>query len=374
MKKEIKRNKYFTKMKKVILGVTIFAALASCKKEVEKPVVVGTNEQGEELVVNKTGDTVVYVAPAVEEKKEEVKETKVEEKTAFKAQADGTYTFKFNLEKGKTYPFTIVSTAKNTQSDGKQSMTMTQESTTGLEYKVKEVKDSTFVMDVTFKRFAEKMSDGKETVSFDTNGTEPKDEAAKQRWKFNKAIVGNAFEMEIDKDGKVQNISNLWKVRDKVKTSMKADIPAEQAGMLDEFLKAALSDESMQAMFEESVAYYPKKAVKKGDTWERSEKQGKNSSKVTYTFDGVNGDLAVIKINGTSKGNDSNSQKDPQGNTMKLFMSLEGKVNGTVNIDKNSGWINSANISKDETQRMTQEYMGQKVNGSSVTKSTTKIN
>lgn len=356
-------------MKKIILALTLISAIVACKKD-EKPPVVGTNEKGEELVVNATGDTVVYVAPV--EKKEEIKEAK--EEAAFQAESDGTYKFSFHLKKGTTYPFSIVTSATSTQSDGKQSMTMTQESTTGLEYKVNEVRDSTFVMDVTYKRFAEKMSDGKESVSFDTNSAEPTDEAAKQRWKFNKAIVGNSFIMEVDKHGKVQNISNLWKVRDKVKNAMKSGMKEDEIEALDKFLKAALSDEAMQQMFEESVAYYPKKAVKKGDTWSRNESEGKATSNVTYTFDGVQGDVATIQINGTSKGNDSQSQKDPQGNKMTIFMSLDGKVNGTVQIDKNSGWVKTATISKDETQRMTQEYMGQKVNGSSQIKSTTKIN
>lgn len=359
-------------MKKIILAITLISVVVACKKE-EKPPVVGTNEKGEELVVNATGDTVVYVPPVEKKEEPKVEEKKVEE-VAFKQESDGTYNFQFNLKKGQTYPFTIATSSTNTQSDGKQSMTMTQESTTGLEYKVTEVKDSTFVMDVTYKRFAEKMSDGKESISVDTDKAQPTEEDLKMRWKFQKAIVGNTFTMEVDKHGKVQNISNLWKVRDKVKNSIKEGMKEEEVKALDEFLKAALSDEAMQQMFEESVAYYPKKAVKPGDAWERNEAQGKNSSNVTYTFDGVEGDIATIKITGKSKGNDSQSQKDPQGNKMTIFMSLDGTVNGTVQIDKNSGWIKTATMNKDETQRMTQQYMGQKVNGSSKTKSTTKIN
>ena len=355
-------------MKKMILAITVISVVAACKKE-NKPAVVGTNDQGQELVVNETGDTVVYVAPAKSE--EEIIDEK-EEVTAIKAETDGKYNFGLNLKKGQKYPFKIVTSATTSESDGKQSATTTQESTTSLEYVVKEVKDSTFVLDVTYKQFAEKLSNGKESIGFDTNAAEPTDEMVKQRYKFNKAIVGNTFQMEVSETGKVKNINNLWNVRDKVKNAIKTGLKTEEVAALDKFLQSALSDEAMQQMFEESLAYYPKKAVKPGDTWSRDESQGTASSKVTYTFDGITGDMATIKINGTSSGNDS--QTDPNGSGMKIFQSLDGKVNGTVHINVNTGWISDAEMNKDETIRMTQEFQGQKANFSSQTKSKTKIN
>lgn len=356
-------------MKKILLTITLIAALTACKNE-EKPAVVGTNEEGQELVINETGDTVVYVAPAKPEA-EIIKEK--EKQDGIKAESDGKYNFGLNLKKGEKYPFKIVTKSTTTDSDGKQSQTMTQESTTTLEYVVKEVKDSTFVMDVTYKQFAEKYSDGKETLSFDTNSaTAPKEELLKLRYDFNKAVVGNTFQMEVSEKGKVKSINNLWNVREQVKTKLKGKMKPEEIKALEEILSVAISDEAMQAMFEESLAYYPKKAVKPGDTWNRNESQGTASSKMTYTFEGLKGEIATIKLNGTSSGVDSKT--DPNGSGMKLHQSLDGKVNGTVQINVNSGWIKDATMNKDETMRMTQEFQGQKANFSSQVKSTTKIN
>ena len=356
-------------MQKSIIALLLIFTIISCKKE-EKPAVVGKNADGQELVVNETGDTVVYVAPAKAE--EEIIKEK-ENVSGIKAETDGKYNFGLNLKKGEKYPFKIFTKSTSTDSDGKQSRTMTQESTTTLEYVVKEVKDSTFVMDVTYKQFAEKYSDGKESFSFDTNSaTAPKDEMLKMRYDFNKAVVGNTFQMEVSEKGKVKSINNLWNVREKVKNKLKGSMKAEELKALDEVLSVAISDEAMQAMFEESLAYYPKKAVKPGDTWNRNESEGSASSKMTYTFDGVNGDIATIKLSGTSNG--AESKTDPNGSGMKLHQSLDGKVTGTVHIDVNSGWIKDAQMDKNETMRMTQEFQGQKANFSSTVKSTTKIN
>lgn len=356
-------------MKKFLLPFLLAAAVISCKKD-EKPAVVGTNDQGQELVVNETGDTVVYVAPARSE--EEIIKEK-ESESGIKAETDGKFNFGLNLKKGEKYPFKIFTKTSTTDSDGKQSRSMTQESTTTLEYQVKEVKDSTFVLDVTYKQFAEKYTDGKETLAFDTNSpTAPKDELLKLRYDFNKAVVGNTFQMEVSDRGKVKAINNLWNVREQVKTKLKGTMKPEEIKALDEVLNVAISDEAMQNMFEESLAYYPKKAVKPGDTWNRNESEGSASSKMTYTFEGLNGDIATIKLNGVSSG--AESQTDPSGSGMKIHQSLEGKVVGTVHINVNSGWIKDATMNKDETMRMTQEFQGQKANLSSQVKSSTKIN
>lgn len=351
--------------------LSLVAVVASCKKQ-EKPAVVGTNDQGEELVVNETGDTVVYVAPAKEDKDVEVEEAKEENEVAIKTDKEGAYVFDLNLKQGETYPFKIATNATNSKSDGKQSQTITQESTTTVEYTVKEVKPESYILDVSYKRFAENMSDGKEKLGFDTNAAAPKDEQAKQRWDFNKAIIGNTFQMEVSKSGEVQNVLNLYKVRQTVKKAMNKGLTEDESKGLDEFLGAVLSDEAMQQQFEESMAYYPKKKVKPGDTWTRKESEGSASSTVNYTFDGVNNGVATIKISGKSSGNES--QEDPNGSGMKLFQSLEGTVSGTVEIDVNSGWIKDAEMKKKEIVRMTQQYQGQKANFSSETNSTTKIN
>ncbi len=356
-------------MNRIFIMLSLVVVVASCKKQ-EKPAVVGTNEQGEELVVNETGDTVVYVAPVSDNS--EVEKQDNSEVAAIKPEKDGTYKFELNLKKGQEYPFKIKTTATNSQSDGKQSQTITQESSTAVAYEVKEIRDSVFILDVTYKQFAESMTDGKEKLGFDTNSAEPTNEEAKQRWKFNKAVVGNTFQMEVSKSGKVQNITNLYKVRQNVKNAMKAGLSEDELKGLDSFLAAALSDEAMQQQFEESMAYYPKKKVKPGDTWSRNESEGNASSNVNYTFEGIKDGVATIKISGTSSGNDSKT--DPNGSGMKLFQSLEGKVNGDVKIDVKSGWVKNAEMKKNETIRMTQEFQGQKMNFSSETKSTTTIN
>lgn len=355
-------------MKKIFLICGLATVVLSCNKQEKKGDVVGTNEKGEELVVNAKGDTIV-ATPETESETEATVEEK--EEVAFTPKEDGTYEFGFNLKKGEKYPFKIITTATSKQSDGTQSITINQESTTELEYLVKDVTADGFVMDVTYKRFAEKMSNGQESIGFDTNAGKPKDERATQRWKVNKAIVGNSFGMTIDKHGKVKSVTNLSKIRDKVKAEIKNDLKKEEIAVLDQFLQSAINDQVIKNMFEESVGYYPTKPVKKGDKWDKTQSAKTAKSTINYTFDGVNNNLATIKINGKSSGSDS--QTDPKSG-IKVSSSLKGNVTGTVNVDEKSGWIKNATMNKTETMTMSQELNGQKATMTTEVKSTTKIN
>ncbi|MBV7441032.1 hypothetical protein KRX57_06330 [Weeksellaceae bacterium TAE3-ERU29] len=353
-------------MKKSIFVLAVAALVFSCKKE-DKPKIVGKNAQGQELIVNAQGDTVVY-NPEANTKNTEVK--KEVRETAFEKNAEGEYVFQFNLEKGKTYPFSITTKANVSQSDGKNSQKVSQESVTALDYTVAEVKDSTYLMDVKFTRFQEQADGPSGKISYDTSAEKPTNKGAAQQWEFNKAIVGKTFSMEITKDGKVLDVTKLLPVRNAVKEALKSSLSKEELAALDNILNQTLSVEAMQSMFEESTSYYPKKAVKIDETWSKKEGNDKASSTMDYTFRGFNDGMADIAIKGTSKGSDS--QSNEQG--VKLFRSLEGNVDGTVKIDEKSGWISSAKIEKKEVVRMTQQYQGQKMNFSSTTNSTTTIN
>lgn len=282
--------------------------------------------------------------------------------TAFTKNADDAYTFAFNLEKNKTYPFIIKTHGKSVQSDGKNSESMSQESITSLDYTVKQVKDSSYIMEVKFTRFKEVMDGPNGKISYDTETEKPKNQVVSQQWELSKAIVGKTFNMEISKKGKVLDITGLLPVQNQIKDSIKT-VSLQQINQI-------LSLEALQAMFLESTSYYPQKPIKIKETWTKKEENGNASSTMNYTFKGLDGGEATITITGNSNGKDS--QKNPQG--VAIYRSLEGNVSGEVKIDQKSGWIKALAIDKKEVVRVTQQYQGQKANFSSTTMTNTTIN
>ncbi|KGB67857.1 hypothetical protein Q787_01695 [Ornithobacterium rhinotracheale H06-030791] len=330
-------------MKKSIIALSIVALAFSCKKE------------------NTTTTT-------SETTKTEVKKEVPAE--AFTKNAQGEYVFAFNLEEGKTYPFSLTNNATMTQSNGQQSQTVKQTSTTALDYTVAQVKDSTYVLDVKFTRFKEENKSDKKTIGFDTDAEKPTDKGAARQWEFNKAIVGKVFKMEITRSGKVVDVTNLLPVRNAVKEELKKDLSKEEQEGLDQVLSQTLNITAIQTIFDESTSFYPKKAVKLGGKWSKSEGTDKAKSTMNYTLQSVDNGVVDIKIDGSSKGSDS--QSNPQG--VNLYRSLEGSVDGLAKLDQKSGWISSADIKRKEVVRETQEYQGQKMNFSSTTNTHTEIN
>ncbi|SZD72999.1 Uncharacterised protein [Candidatus Ornithobacterium hominis] len=352
-------------------------AVVACKKEKFEGKIVGKNENGEELTVNAQGDTITLKEAEALQKTDTTEETmttaeteKVEKKTAFQKNEDGTYSFQFNLEKGQTYPFKVSTNTTSTQSDGKNSQQISQISTNELSYEVIEEKLQSYVLKVTFKRFQEKSSMQGESIGFDTNAGKPTNEMAAQQYEFFKTIVGNSYTMEISKNGKVLDIDGLAPIREKVKSKLAKGLSEEEKKGLDQMLQVSLSKQAMEAMFLESIGYYPTKSVKIGESWEMNNSTDNAKAQMKYTLKNVADDQVDIQISGSSSGRDSNTLE--QG--VKISRSIEGNVTGTAKIDARSGWLNQATIEKKEVLKITQEYQGQKQNMSSTTKSTTKVN
>lgn len=353
----------------------VMLGLSACKNDKKDLKIVGKNSAGEELTVNEKGDTIklketVKDIPEEGEVVESTEEKKEAEVKAFTKNPDESYVFRFNLEKGKSYPFKVATNIKNVQSDGKESQQVQQSSENELSYKVREVKSDKYILDVNFKRFKEKISVQGKTMGFDTNVARPSNEMNANKYDFFKTVVGNSFTMEISKGGKVLNVTGLDEIRNKVKTKMEKGLNQEDKKVLEQMLQVSVSKEAMAAMFMESIGYYPQKPVKMGDKWEMNNNVGKAKAHMEYKLSAIDDNQASIKISGNSSANDSQTSKEG----MKVSQNLKGSVNGTAKIDVKSGWVNSVTIEKKEVLKMTREYKGEKMTLTATTTSSTKVN
>ncbi|SMC45751.1 DUF6263 family protein [Moheibacter sediminis] len=351
-------------MKKSLIILAAFALIASCKKENEK--VVGTNENGEKLVVNEAGDTVVFST-------ENVKEIPNEEAALQKAE-DGTYTFRYNLKKGETYPFSLKINTNQSLSDGTQSQKMTSSRTTDVSYFVEDVVDNKFKLKATFKAFSEEFTSPEgEKMFYNTGSTQPADKDIAQSWKIYKAITGETFQMEVDNKGKVLNVKGLDKVSSSVQSKLKNDFTAEEQKMIGELLKGTLNSEFIKMQFEETLNIFPDKSMKIGENWEDSQNisEGpiKGTNKVTRTFKSIDGNIATITVDGVQNVNGKETQ---QGVTMS--MSNNATLKGSIDLDLGSGWIKKVDLTKSETVKQTMEGQGQKKTMTQTSTTKTSVN
>lgn len=337
-------------MRKSLIILSVFIAFASCKNKEQN--VVGTNENGEQLVIDENGDTISVenTNPAI---------TPPEDAALQKAE-NGSYTFRYSLKKGETYPFSLKISATQSLSDGKQSQKLTNNRTTEVSYFVEDVIDNKFKLKATFKAFSEDFTSPEgQKLSYSTNSGQPSDKDVAQSWKIYKAITGESFQMEVDNKGKVLKVTGLDKVTSSVQSKLKNDFTAEEQKMIGELLKGTLNSEFIKMQFEETLNIFPDKSMKIGEEWEDSQNisEGpiKGTNKVTRTFKSINGNVATITVNGTQNVSGKETQEG-----LTMSMTNNATLTGTIDLDLGSGWIKKVNLTKNETVKQTMEGQGQK--------------
>ncbi|WP_313375160.1 DUF6263 family protein [Chishuiella sp.] len=339
-------------MKKIVFMMAIAMAVVSCKKDDKK-----VTKDGKEVIVNEKGDTVTKsestdsVSVATPAKPEPMSVEKGE---------DGKYSYKYNLEVGKTYPMTL--TIKNTHSatDGNQSQKMSSESKKQVEYTVKDFKDGAYTLEVKSKNYSEKMTDpsGK-SVSYDTSAAKPADKEIAVSWSIYKAMTGKTYTMKIDQTGKVISVDGLDAIKSSILNSVKKDLSAEEFKFFTEVINSSLNKDVISGQFEETMNVFPKKAIDLKESWSDSQKidQGPMKGKISMkrTLANVDPTNTTITVKGSQDMKGSDSQ-----NGVKMSANSDSNVDGKILIDTKSGWINKVNLTKKETLKRTVEAQGQK--------------
>lgn len=357
-------------MKKSLIILAASALIFACKKDTEK--VVGTNEKGESLVVNEQGDTIVAVnndSIAISEQT-----PIVEEETALIKNADESYTFRYNLKKGETYPFSLKVSQNQSLSSGGQSVSMKNARTVDFNYLVEDVVNNTFKIKATFKGFSEKFNGPNgESMSYNTNSGKPAEKDIAQSWSIYKAIVNETFQMEIDNKGKVLSVKGLEKVISNVESKLQSNFNAEEKKLLKELLSASLSSEAIKSQFEETLNIFPDQNLTVGEQWSDSQNisEGpvKGTNKVTRTFKGINDGLATITVSGVQDVKGSDTQEG-----ISMSMTNKATLNGQIDLDMETGWIKKVNITKKETVNTTYQQGDQKQSESGTSTTVTTVN
>lgn len=325
-------------MKKSLIILSVFIGLTACKKEGEN--VVGTNANGEKIVVNEQGDTIT-----AQDKNTQILNP---EETALVKNQDDSYSFRYNLKKGETYPFLLKTKQDQSMSAAGQSMSMTSERTVEFDYFVEDVVNNVFKLKATFKGFSERFkSPNGQTMSYDTKASKPSDPDVAKSWTIYKSIIGQSFQMEVDNKGKVISVKDLNTVNSNALSKLKSDFTTEEQNMIKELLNASLNDKAIKTQFEETLNIFPEKDVKIGEQWADSQNisEGpvKGTNKVTRTFKELKDGNAKITVNGVQ---DVKGTETQQGITMN--MTNKATMDGYIDLDMETGWIKKVSITKKE--------------------------
>ena len=340
-------------MKKVLFMMAVAVAVVSCKKDDK---VVGKDKDGKELVVNEKGDTVAKTE-TVDSLKTETTAPKV---MAVAKGTDGKYSYKYNLEIGKTYPMTLGIKMNHSASDGKQSQKMSSESKKQIDYTVKDFKDGIYTLEVHSKQYSEKMTDpsGK-SVSYDTNSAKPSNKDIAVSWSIYKAMTGQKYTMKVDQNGKVVSVDGLPAIKTSILNSVKKQVSAEEFKFFTQVIDNSLNKEAISSQFEETMNIFPKKTLDLNESWSDSQKIDKGPMKgsisLKRTLANIDDANTTITVSGTQNLKGTESQQG-----VSMSANNNATVDGKILVDTQSGWINKVTLTKKETLKRTVEAQGQK--------------
>lgn len=264
----------------------------------------------------------------------------------------GVYRATFKLEKGKTYPFTTYQRDLQTLSDGKQSMTGTNESTDEMSFTVDNI-DAKGNYDISMVLIGKRMSTSSQgkTQGIDTKGAAPTEPNQKFMWAVQKAQTGNKLNIKMDKNGKILSISGFDAIYKKVNAAITPIVKdAAQIKAFMENFKTGYSEKILKEEFGKNINVLPTKGAKIGESWNETVNitpDGSVKLSTTYTLKSVENGIAEISVKGgIPRKSQSNSQ-----NGVSHTISLDGTQNGTIRVDANSGWILGSKLNMNTTQK-----------------------
>jgi hypothetical protein len=219
-----------------------------------------------------------------------------------------------------------------------QNVTTTIEISAKINFFIKDVRDSVFIMDVSYESLNTKMNNAQ--INFELSSDNSKQDPVSG---VLRAMVNKPFSMVMTKTGRI-----LQMKADSLFSSVlnQMEVPEEQKKMAGEQLKQYFSENAAKGSFEMLSAIYPGTPVKPGDTWPvQTNIQGVGSLSVsgnymfkdqTGTGNEVRGELNMV------------SEKDStiEMNGMKMSYNLSGTMITDFKLDKKSGWISNGKMTQ----------------------------
>lgn len=148
--------------------------------------------------------------------------------------------------------------------------------------------------------------------------------------KLGEAMKGKKFEMKVDKEGKIIEISGFDQLFSSLADSTHME-PDERSKALRS-LKEQMNDQETKDQFTELFSIFPQKEVRVNDTWEKDyQTTGKIPAKnhTVYKVKDIDGDMVTLSAKTDIQSSDTN-------------MKIDGTKNGTIIVDSRNGLVVNA--------------------------------
>ncbi len=239
---------------------------------------------------------------------------------------------KFNFEKGKGYDYEM-----NTSMDQEiQGQKMKMDMSAYYSMIVTDDDGTLKTITSTIDRFKMKMDMGGFNINVDTDQPLPslgKTEDGKDPMKILNsvfgAIKGQQFQMKVNAEGKVLEVTGFEDMATKLVDSLGLD--EEQKQQMKVQFNDQFNAKKMTGQFERAWYIFPNKEVKVGDSWNKTTTMGGEGTYAsTYKVTEIEGDMVTLEENSTMTGMEDGAK-------------MSGTITGTIVVDSRIGLVVSSN-------------------------------
>ncbi|MEO7487417.1 MAG: DUF6263 family protein, partial [Ferruginibacter sp.] len=246
----------------------------------------------------------------------------------------------FNLLPGQTY-YHSMQTSSNVQQDLNGQKVIIDITLTGkIAFKIIDIKDSIYDIDVRYQKLAMKMKLPNREMSFNSEKKDTTDVFSNVLG----AIIDKQFLMKMTKTGKIVEVKNIDSIFDKSIENF-SNLTLLQKQQIKVQLMQAFGEKSFKGSFEMITAIYSNAAVDKSDTWIiKTKLESAQSATVTTTFEFKDKIENYNIIIGTGEIETLDRNAITQINGMPAKYNLKGTMNSTLKVDNKTGWVADAKI------------------------------
>ena len=240
-----------------------------------------------------------------------------------------------NLTKGSTYYLSSNATSEVTQTISSEHTTINLSFAYRMAFKVIDIADSVYSMEVSYQSLNVKMEMPDNTVNFDSKNAEPQDVPST----IIAAMMNKPFNLEITKTGKVVAFKNFEKMIQGVLDGFPQIDTAKKTQFKAMFIQS-FGPVAFKRNVEAGTAIFPTGPVTKDEKWTIKtmlESPAKANVSVTYQLADVVEGLYII--HGEGKITSDKSAGPATINGMPVKYNLNGSSISNIKIDKATGWI-----------------------------------
>lgn len=245
-----------------------------------------------------------------------------------------------NLTKGETYTISIASNAAITQSLNNQQVNMNMNIVGKMAYKVIEIRDSVYDMEVTYQSLSMKMDLPNGIMEFSSEKNDEFDIFSR----LLTLIKNKPFLVVMTNSGKILEVKNIESIFSGL---------FDQFPQLNDAQKQQVKDQLMQAYGEKAFkgnlemvsAIFSESPVSKGDKWIiKTQLESGMSANMETNYELKEIDDTKIVIAGDAKIETADKEAYIQTNGMPLRYDLKGTMISGITLNRKTGWIVEAKV------------------------------